>query len=30
LRIWRETGTIDQRDGYLIVLKPEALAALVE
>jgi CRP/FNR family cyclic AMP-dependent transcriptional regulator len=30
LRIWRETGTIDQRDGYLIVLKPEALQALVE
>jgi CRP/FNR family cyclic AMP-dependent transcriptional regulator len=30
LRIWRETGTIDQRDGYLIVLKPEALAALVD
>jgi CRP-like cAMP-binding protein len=30
LRIWRETGTIDQRDGYLIVLKPDALAALVE
>ena len=30
LRVWRETGTIDQRDGYLIVLKPEALAALVE
>ncbi len=30
LRVWRENGTIDQRDGYLIVLKPEALAALVE
>jgi CRP/FNR family cyclic AMP-dependent transcriptional regulator len=30
LRIWRETGTIDRRDGYLIVLKPEALQALVE
>ena len=30
LRIWRETGTVDQRDGYLVVLKPEALAALVE
>ena len=30
LRIWRENGTIDQRDGYLVVLKPEALAALVE
>jgi CRP/FNR family transcriptional regulator, cyclic AMP receptor protein len=30
LRVWRETGTIDQRDGYLIVLKPEALVALVD
>jgi CRP/FNR family cyclic AMP-dependent transcriptional regulator len=30
LRIWRENGTIDQRDGYLVVLRPEALTALVE
>ena len=30
LRIWREEGAIDQRDGYLVVLKPDALAALVD
>jgi len=30
LRIWREEGSIDQRDGYLVVLKPQALQALVE
>lgn len=30
LRIWREEGAIDQREGYLVVLKPEALQALVE
>ena len=29
LRVWREEGAIDQRDGYLIVLKPDALQALV-
>jgi CRP/FNR family transcriptional regulator, cyclic AMP receptor protein len=30
LRVWREEGAIDQRDGYLIVLRPDALQALVE
>jgi CRP-like cAMP-binding protein len=30
LRVWREEGAIDQRDGYLIVRKPDALEALVE
>jgi CRP-like cAMP-binding protein len=30
LRVWREEGAIDQRDGYLIVRKPEALQTLVE
>lgn len=30
LRVWRKEGAIDQRDGYLIVRKPDALQALVE
>ena len=28
LRAWRENGTIGQRDGHLVVLKPQELEAL--
>ena len=28
LRIWRASGAIDQRDGHLVVLKPQVLEAL--
>ncbi len=28
LRVWRENGTIDQQQGYLVVLRPQALEAL--
>jgi CRP/FNR family transcriptional regulator, cyclic AMP receptor protein len=30
LRVWREGGTIDLRDGYLVVRRPEALQRLSE